>query len=115
MSSIYQLVGWTVDKKSIHRNNEDYPTKTRAVDDITATITKNIFSWMGVRPARMDKYYIHINLWYVITYLWPNFNGIAVEVSSWRSNYIPLKTMGFNYSSMPWSQINYAIKRGMDE
>ena len=33
-------------------------------------------------------------MWYEITYPFPNFNGCTIEVWEWISNFIPQFTMG---------------------
>ena len=40
----------------------------------------------------MDKNYIHYGVWYEITYPFPNFNGGAIEIYEWMSNFIPCFT-----------------------
>ena len=47
-----------------------------------------LLTWLNFNP-NMDKYYIHYNMWYQITYPLPNFNGVTVEVWEWISNFIP--------------------------
>ena len=37
----------------------------------------------------MEKNYIHYEVWYGITYPFLNFDGAAIEVQEWITNFIP--------------------------
>ena len=47
-----------------------------------------IYSTSEAVPAWMNNY-IHYKMWDEITYSFPNFNGAAIEVCEWISNFIP--------------------------
>ena len=51
-------------------------------------------------------------VWDEITYPFPNFNGAAVEVWEWKSNFMSLFNHERNNFSVLWLKLIYASKRG---
>ena len=47
-----------------------------------------LLTWINFNLTRISNY-IHWNMWDEITYPFPNFNGVTVEVWEWISNVIP--------------------------
>ena len=57
--------------------------------------------------------YTHYNVWYGITYPFPNFNGATVEVWEWISNFISHFThRACDYLSMLGFKLYHVDKRG---
>ena len=52
-----------------------------------------LLTWINFNPAWTSDY-IHYKVWDEITDLFPNFNGEAVEVWEWISNFIPHISVG---------------------
>ena len=59
--------------------------------------------WLTLILGRISDY-IHYDVWYEITYPFPNFNSAIVKVWEWISNFIPQYTG--NMLTYPWWEYN---------
>ena len=71
-----------------------------------------LLTWFNPFILTWVSNYIHYKVWDEITYPFPNFNGAAVEVWEWISNFTP-HCWAYDYLTMLRFKLIHVSKRGL--